>query len=222
LAYTFIIAQTAGGTGASTGATTAAVNTTGAGLIVLNIGFDSGGSGLAVSDSASNTWTPLTVRNNGTVEEQLFYSASPTTSASHTFSVSGTNVYASITAAAFGGAAAPFDLQSGNVGSSNQPNAGSITPSQANELVIAGVACSASVTSIDSSFIIPTNGTIANVGGQHAGCGIAYLIQTTAAAANPNWLIGLSTNWAAEIAAFKAGAVVVPSSVSQRHFFMFP
>ncbi len=62
--------------GANGAVTTAAIDTTGASLIVINVGSST--SPGALSDSKSNTWTPLTQKTFGGIEgAQLWYAIIP-------------------------------------------------------------------------------------------------------------------------------------------------
>lgn len=176
-----------------TGATTSTpLNTTGANLLIFGCA-----SKLlpTVSDSKSNTWTPLTSQNAGTGHEsrcQLHYVTNPTVGTNHDFSWAYAG-YGSTTGfvLAFSGAdtSSPFDQQNGSFDNTEASSIapGSITPTQDNEVVIALATFTDDFTSGSGSI----NGgfTIAHQRNYSAGpCNgglIAYLIQTTAAAANP-------------------------------------
>jgi hypothetical protein len=68
--------------------TTPAIDTTGATLIIIAAADDVAPS--VPTDSAGNTWTPLTLWDQGTTMlVRLFYCVNPTTSTSHTFTVAG-------------------------------------------------------------------------------------------------------------------------------------
>ena len=182
---------------AASSGTTGTMDTTGANFLVVVIADQDSLDTNGVSDSKSNTWVQLTVypSPHGVC---IFYSVNPTVGTLHTFTISGAT-FASIAAAAFSGvhATAPLDQQAGASGTQS----GSVTPSENNELVIAGAySDGANPTSADGGFTTPN---AANVSGNHAGYGLAYLIQTTAAAANPSW--GAGTDSAA-IATFKQAA----------------
>jgi hypothetical protein len=85
---------------------------------------------------------------------------------------------------------------------------GSVTPSENNEVLIAGTGIEGTgrTATINSSFTI-TDG-IAGDGATRMGGYAAYLIQTTATAVNPTWTYsGAVTRVAANIATFKAAAV---------------
>lgn len=129
----------AGSGGASNTATTGGVDTTGADLIVLSIGYFSTGALGTISDSKGNTWTALTNHTNGAnTSLKLYYSQAPTVGAAHTFSAAGSGTYLTIAAMAFSGSTStPFDVEhagGGAASTSGQP--GSITPAGTGELLI--------------------------------------------------------------------------------------
>ena len=186
--------------------TTTGVDTSGANLIVLLVSSYHAGGAVTVSDSKSNTWTALTQRNSTTdIRARLYYCASPTVGASHTFTASGSGIYPSLGAIAFSGAAAsPFDLESGGAaesGTTSQP--GSITPGENNCVLVSGVGNGGTGMSINSGF---TASSVDFSFGAHNGGGIAYKIQTTAGAENPTWSWTTSSANATAMASFKAEA----------------
>jgi hypothetical protein len=108
--------------------------------------------------------------------------------------------------AAFSGviASSPFDVENGtgsSSASSLQP--GSIMPSQNNKLVIAAVASgnNGSPFSINGGF---TKNEDEPGAGNTFDVAMAYLIQTSAAAANPTWTASATVDIAAAIASFKS------------------
>jgi len=187
--------------------TTTGVDTSGANLIVLLVSSYHAGGAVTVSDSKSNTWTALTQRNSTTdIRARLYYCASPTVGASHTFTASGSGIYPSLGAIAFSGAAAsPFDLESGGAaesGTTSQP--GSITPGENNCVLVSGVGNGGTGMSINSGF---TASSVDFSFGAHNGGGIAYKIQTTATTEDADWTIGTgSAHWGAVVATYKAAA----------------
>lgn len=205
-------------TGSSNGSsvTTSAIDTSGANFIVVSVVhvFDTGG---PLNDNKSNTWTALTDQGAGGFGSmQLFYCASPTVGSGHTFSWS-SGFLPAIGVAAFSGVnTTPFDVENGThaFGTTLQP--GTITPNQNNSLVFTGyTARGGSGYSIDGGFTIigtPIDGNDVST----SGSAIAYLIQTTAAAANPTWTIASGNEQGAAIAAFKPGGggppVVTPTT----------
>ena len=208
--YAFLIAQSAGSTdGGTTTTTTAAIDTTGAKLIAVSCtGF---GQIPTLSDSASNTWvTTLTEADSGSVRQHTRYVINPTTSASHTFTLAAVAASGpSLAVAVFSdGSGTPvFDAAATvGTGTSSTASASSLTPAVDNSIVIAGVGALDSISSISNTngdFIIPTNGKVSFSGGAHLGVAIAYLIQTTAAAADPDWTLASSVAWGATLPAYK-------------------
>jgi hypothetical protein len=179
------------------------INTTGADLLIILVSNYAAGALATPADSKSNTWTALTTAANSISRAKLYYSKPTTVGASHSVSV--TADYSSIYFAAFSGShVTPFDVEATGSGNSATASAGSgITPSQGQELIIAGVSVhNNSIASINSSFSILESK--APVGGLAFAGALAYKIQTTAVAEDPDWTIsGGSDDWAATIASFK-------------------
>jgi len=83
-----------------------------------------------------------------------------------------------------------LDQQNGGTDTDSTIQAGSVTPSTNGQVVITGInAYDQNAVSIDGGFTIPTGGETDFNSGLSVGCGAAYLIQTTATAANPTWTI---------------------------------
>ena len=207
MAYSFIVSAGAGGTASTV--TTGAVTTTGANLIVIGVTFDTTAARI-ISDSKSNTWTPLTATTSLSAGAQLYYCYAPTVGTSHTFSNTGTNNYSTLFMMAFSGAlTSPFDVENGATGSTGTTLAtGSVTPSVDNELLVTffGFNLAGTPISIDNSFNQDT-AAVDFSAANHYGGGMAYKVQTTATAVNPTWT---RTNsgliMSARIATFKAAA----------------
>lgn len=195
----------------------AAIDTTGADLLVAAIAeFNS--SVVVPVDSQGNTWHPLTRRASAAnnLGARLFWaSCSGKTSAAHTFHTSGSSgSYPGMAVAAFSGSSAsPFDLEDSVGGASNSATSlqpGSITPSADNELVITGIVWGANISGISASGSTVTD-TCPN-DGTTEGVGLAYAIQTTAAAYRPTWSWTTLAEIAATSAAFRAaGPPQVPT-----------
>lgn len=204
------------------GLTSASINTTGADFIVFVVIANNT---ISVSDSQggnSNTWN-LDVQET-TFDRTFLYTCSPThVGSGHTFTITGTSVFPAGFVAAFSGSAAsPFDQSNHNAalaGTTIQP--GSITPGQDNELLIAGVYYQNGTdpaASVDLSFTITDQSQ--SSGGQHLGGGLAYLIQTSAAAKNPSWSrnTGSADFFGAVIASYKAAAATGRTTKNTRAF----
>lgn len=205
-----------GKNGGISGGTSSAIDTTGANLIVVTVTwYIAGGATMSVSDSKSNTWTARTdYISGGAVSIQTFYCYSPTVGSGHTFTFSGTaNSYSSATIAAFSGiAASPYDAENGT----NYPSGttayqtGSVTPSQANTLIIAacgfdlgagGPGGPAANISVNSGFTITDS--VAYGYGTGEGNSMAYKVMTAATATNPTFTSDISAPGAANTTVFK-------------------
>jgi len=169
--------------------TSASFDTTGADFIVVSIGTVSGNP--QISDNQGNEYRRYT---GSTLETALntacasvYFCLLPTTSASHTVTITGNNP--SFEVAAFSGMHVTFPLyaeRSGSTTTAATIQAGSLTPPTSDCLVIATMAYRDTTTvSIDGGFTITDQKPY--VGAVAAGSALAYLIQTTAAAANPTW-----------------------------------
>jgi hypothetical protein len=190
--------------------TTGAIDTTGANLLVAIVNAETP----AITDSKGNTWTSLTLQTSAADNKaRLFYVANPTVGTGHTFSA--TLSYQTVGVIAFSGAHAssPFDQQNGSAAGSSPASPGSITPSENNCVVVAGYGFgkNANTFSVDGGFTIAQSNT--SVDAVSYGVVISYLIQTTAAAANPAvTYTGSSGECNATIASFKVAAGGTASS----------
>jgi len=188
----------------STSVTSGSIDTTGANLIVVAVNTYSVTTP-TFTDSAGNTWTSLTSQGSGQARSQIFYCFDPTTSSTHTFSISGGTIYPAVAVIALSGAAA-FDQENGASGSGSGSVApGSMTPTEDDEIVVSTFSDSnvaGSVTATPSGFT--TLGAL-NATSLSEGIDLAYQIQTAAAARNPTWTFGSGqTSWAATGATFTA------------------
>lgn len=190
--------------GSNAAVTTSAINTTGASLIVLAISVNNGTTP-TVTDSAGNTWTALTSQTaTGLAKIAFYYKASPTTSATHTFTNTGT--FPTIGVMAFNNTlgVAPFDVENGAMTASGTTRStGSVSPSLDNEVIVtalAGTPTGGGV-SIDSGFNLVDQQDF--VGSTAYSMATAYKVQTAKAAVNPTWSFGGTFGAAAVIATFK-------------------
>ncbi len=202
-----LVAHTGGALGLNPAITTSAIDTTGANLLVAVLVSYNGSSGNLQSDSKSNTWTALTAQTQaGSSQVQMYYcSPAGKVGSGHTFTFNGSSsFYASAYVAAFtGSAAAPFDVQNGATNTSATMSPGSITPAFSDELVISGISMHlSSAPTVDASMtVLNSNGFLS---GNYFGGGMAYKIQTAAAAINPVWTMTSSDKTACVIASFKS------------------
>ena len=201
-----LVAHVAASSGSGGDATTGAINTGGANLIVVGVAMLS--TNPAIQDNKGNTWSRLTVQTAGSnFSEALFYCYAPSVGSGHTFNTNnGSNNYPSICVAAFSGSAAsPLDQLSGSSATTTlsiQP--GSITPGQDSELSIAFLGCNNSESSMTVNAGFSVTDSQLFVSGKAYGCAMGYLIQTTAAAVNPTWTVAPNNaNLVTTIASFK-------------------
>jgi hypothetical protein len=195
--------------GAASSVTTGNLTTTGADLLIVAVTDYQASTLGSVSDNKSNTWTQLTSRNDGAVARVTFwYAKNATVGSNHTFTYNGCGgtCYPTIYVQAWSGSdlTAPFDVENGASGAAISSLAtGSVTPNQANSLLLAATnPWTVSISSIDSSFTIDDSRAY-NPGFEFAGA-VAYLVQGSAAAVNPTFTYSGSTAGAAAvIAAFK-------------------
>ncbi len=204
------VAITSAGSTDSHAVTSSAIDTTGATLIVVNVSTYAGATAAVLSDSKSNTWSALTVKASTGTRSRLFYCAHPTVGTAHTFTLSTGSSYPTIAVAAFSGADTnPFDQESGAF--TNSPvttlQPGSLTPTDDRYLVVAGVTHTGTAATIDSGF---TASTVDYLDSFHFAGGIAYKIQTTAAAVNPAWTWTTASEAATVMATFSP--YVLPSN----------
>lgn len=180
------------GTGLNSAAT-GSMDTSGADLIVVNVGWYNGVTANGtLSDSKGNTWTPCTKTTIDYLSQQLFYCQAPTVGSGHTFTYAGSIVAAAIEASAWSGStSSPLDTESHNSGAGvTSMSCGSLgAPANNGSLLIAGLCAdnedNPADFSIDSSFTITD--ADGYTGGDHEGGAMAYLVQGTAAGVTATW-----------------------------------
>lgn len=208
-----LVASTSG-VGTDSSVTSGSIDTTGANLLVMNIAVD-GGATPTIADSKGNTWNALT-SSTLTVKNLMYYSIPTSVGSGHTFSNTGASNYCSLEVETFSGVhATPVDQQNGATGTGSATLAtGSVTPSEDGELVIAGLGFNASGTTITINGGFTKTHEVNFGGGNNYGSAMAYLIQTTATAANPTWTRGANVDaMAARIVTFKAAASSGPANL---------
>jgi hypothetical protein len=205
------VSVAAGSTNGGSAVTTASVNTTSCVsncLIVVGVAYYGINAAPTISDSAGNTYACLTERNITSGATRLCYKQNATVSATHTFSATGTGSYASIAVQAWSGGRTlnTVDVQNGsNTAGATSLATGTITPSEANTLVVTVVN---NWTDTGTSRTIGDSYTITNQVGyslsQHFPIALAWKVQTTAVATNPTWSWSGSQPANAAIASFRA------------------
>lgn len=185
---------------AQNGSSATGLNTTGAGLIIVGVisYYGINATQPTVSDNKGNTWTALTAYQNApnTRRMRFYYCVSPIVGSGHNFTVSGTDTYSSPTVFAFSDPGI-FDTQNGNSGNGTPASMGSVTPSQDNCLIVAGLYSSLNIqpsAAVDSGFTEITSPVNAL---------FAYKIQTTAAAENPVSTFFGANAWASSVIVFR-------------------
>jgi len=212
---TLITSIAAGGTPNTV--TTASVDTTGANFIIISVAYDMNATP-TISDSKSNTWTPLTVSSvTGSMANRLYYSQNPTVGSGHTFSNTGANNYSSVCVVAFSGVSgSSFDKENGATSTASTIQPGSVTPSVDNELLITGLGWNSTRTTypptLNSSFTVATSSNF--LSSNHYGCSIGYFVQTPAAAINPTWSLGSAGSEASRIATFRPATTTGGSTLT--------
>lgn len=214
MAYSFLghtaFQPTSGSTGTGT-ATTAAVDTTGADLIVALLAYNVNVSDPLVTDSKVNIWNALTVRSATNRAQRLSWMQPGTVGASHTFTaIPPASNYLSIYVAWFAGslASTPFDAENGtnNGGGASGPlSTGTVTPFATSELFIAGIATDAGASAAMSGYTV-TDAFDINAGPFSVGGALAYKIKTDAVAETPSWNWTGSQQAAISLSAFKVTA----------------
>lgn len=186
------IAFVTGTTAAANGGTSGSINTTGATLLIaVEFWTNSASCFTSFSDSKTNVWVPWGATNatntNGSSGLTLYYAVNPTVGSGHTFTL-GTGAPGGCIAA-FSGTNIQFpcgQLKINTAGSAHSLAPGSITPPLNNTLLIAAMGYRDTTTiSIDGGFTISNQ--LAFNSGISVGGALAYLIQTSAAAANPTF-----------------------------------
>jgi hypothetical protein len=203
-----LIAHTVGAQGSST--TTPAIDTTGANFLAVFVSrFGTISSG-DLTDSKSNTWHLLTPQAGTIADGAIFWSKPTSVGSGHTFTV-GAGFPTVCVQAWSGGSASPFDIENGATASGvTSIQTGSVTPNNANSLIVTGLALADSTTgpaAIDSGFTI-SDQSLGNAGITESGA-MAYLVETSIAAKNPTWSGFTTDGPAAVIAVFNAAFVPV-------------
>lgn len=194
-------------TGADTSTSlTGSLDTSTATAIFIALSWYATGAG-TLSDNKSNSWTGLTGQTHAAfTESKIFYSLAPTVGAGHTFQFVQSGSFPVISVAAFSGvlSVGAFDAQNGATGADIVAT-GSVTPSTDGQVLIAGLTTfGTGAISIDLGFTITDS--VANLASNHVGGGLAYLIETSAAAKNPSWTTSVGGATCATIATFKAAS----------------
>ncbi len=172
--------------------TTDPISTQSANLLVAAVGYNpTVTSEPALTDNKGNTWSAIgSVNSGGTTKLRMFFLLNGAVGHGHTVTATGADSFGGVCLMAFrGSATSPLGsaLSDSDAGSASTVQPGPLTPDNDNSLVITGLAFDA-----NSSGAVSINGgftavSTASVAATSVGSGLAYLVQTTAAAADPTW-----------------------------------
>jgi hypothetical protein len=164
----------------------------------------------SLADSQSNTWNAAVSAvgvSGSDSTTTLYYALSASVSSSQTFTVTTSGGYPSIVAMGFSNVATSSALDqtnNSNYASQTSSPPGSVTPSTSGQLVIPCMGLSGtpnnSFSSVGGGFTLVS---VPYIGGSYFGTGMAYLIQTTATASNPTFILSSSGTGQAVQASFK-------------------
>lgn len=202
--------------GGPSGINFAALDTRGASLLTITSSFSDVTALPTLTDSRGNTWTRLTYyETTVSLGVNIWYTPNPLTAATHTATISGSNLFSSGSFCAWTGTvlADVFDAQNGTSSGSStvvsiQP--GAITPSRAGCLLLAVMGQNGTVSgvSVDGGFV--SIHSISFVGGSNYGHYTAYLIQGVPASINPLWAWTTAQLAATTIAVFRPSSSRIP------------
>lgn len=217
-----LVVHTVAHVAGSTTCTTTGIDTTGANFVAC-VAVSQTGTAPAVTDNKSNGTATALTRNDGSQGRDginIAYYLAPTVGSGHTFTMtSGSNLFGTLLVAAFSGVktSAAFDQQLATAAAgagATTINTGSITPTENNELIIAGWGIDDPTNTswtVDSGFTITDTQDV--ITGATYGGVLAYLVQTAAAAVNPKFTrsnaISSARQDTAVIASFKAPAAQI-------------
>jgi hypothetical protein len=174
---------------------------TGANFFIIGA-ITNGGSTYAFSDSVGNTYATLAQDTGNAYNGQFAYAERATPNAAQTFTVTtgSPSSYATFCVLGFSGVktSASYDAGTNAATNTGAPaaslQAAGVTPGAGRQVVatMVGISCCGSLTvsSIDSSFVIPSPGS---TGAGLFTMGMAYLIQSSGAMVQPKWTVSGST-----------------------------
>lgn len=180
--------------------TTAAIDTTGATILIATISSFTG-TVPAISDSKGNTWTALPIQTYPVNRSNtLYYCANPTVGTGHTFSCPTT--FSSMGIAAFSGivTSSPLITNNGAQGTVPPINTGSISTSAGDLIITSCGSWGTGTLAVTSATIIDQ---VNYVAGTYAGQALAYLIS---AGGSYNLAWSGANGLATTIAAFRPSA----------------
>ena len=156
-------------------ATTGAIDTTGATLIILAVTHAAAGGTAVITDSQSNSWTALTAQDDGSGGRlQFFYKINPSTSATHTFTAGAQAAFGfAMIVASFKGTTTFTSENGANSGSFT----GNITTTSDGQLVVGAGCATVGNGAFLSTVTAALGGNVAKItvsGGNHLSLGMCY------------------------------------------------
>lgn len=197
LASTIFQTPTGGGTGASNANGGSALDSSGGKLLTLSGAMANGvttGS-FAVSDNYGNSWSlAIDVSGSSNFGSFVFYCKNPTVGTGHvvTFSCSiGTFATCVFDVWADGDASAPLDITNSGTGSTNPILPGSVTPANANSLILTALSLgtdpSVPFFIVDTAYDPNISYASINTLGNAYGGARSFIVETAIVAQNPDW-----------------------------------
>lgn len=217
-----LISTLTGGASNFAGALAGSINTTGANFLIAGIGYYGPGGSPGISDSKGNTWVGLTAHLATGVGHRFFYVKNATVGTSHSFTLSGGEIYPGAVIHAFANvldAVAEAENGASATAGGTSLATGSVTPTLNGSLVLAGFGGSIGTGNTPGV----TGGltqTTWTQGANNFCSSTGYLVQGTAAAINPTWSWGSSSphGVGVSIAVFKP--VAAPASSARTETFL--
>jgi hypothetical protein len=207
VATALIVAHTIGSNSDNNHVTTVGQVTTGATRIYLFVSYFAAGTAPVITDSLSNTWSGATLTAGAAQAARIYYCNNPSVGGAQTFTATGTGSFPTLAMIAFSTTVVSgvIDANTGTVnnGGTGLSSPGNVTPAHNNEILVTGVSWGAAgspAATITAGYTITDQ--INFVSGTEGGA-FAYLVQTTAAATNPQWDTKSASNTAGVIASFQ-------------------
>lgn len=203
---------TAGGVNGGTTGNNDTTGIAGSGIIMVSV-TRSGAATL--SDSQSNTWTLVTSETSiSGVTNELFVCINPSTSATHTFTISGVGSVSAIAIQVHRGYwSAASGSNHASTAAADSVQTGAVTPAGAGDLILTSVSyVSTTASSINSGFTIASDRPF--IGATSYGSSAAFLYASTTNTVNPTWTqtSSAATTLSAGIATFPVGSAPPPAT----------
>ncbi len=209
-----LVAHRIDGSGSGNGFTSGSFDSTGANFLAVWIALGGTGtySGTPSDNKGNSGWVQGTPAVSGLSDRCgcWWYCIPTTVGTGHTISVTGTSTFPTIAVSAWSGAdtSSPYDQHNeGGLVFGTTVSTGSVTPSQNNELLLAGLQFDDSTNGNTSTGSFSVIDRLNDGSFGHSSAAVAYEIQTTATARNVAWTWTNSSRAAAGIITIKEGAV---------------